>query len=157
APLQSRERRTVRVRAVSTDGRETPWSEEIVIEAGLLAPSDWSASFVGPVQQPATQDEPSPFVRGEFSIDGDVASARLYVSALGVYEAYLNGAVVGDEVLAPNFTSYNNRVRYQTYDVTEHVRPGRNALGAILADGWYRGRFFVPGGSLRNIFGSSIA
>ena len=82
--------------------------------------------------------------------------ARLYVTALGVYEAQLNGAAVGDHVLAPGWTSYNHRLRYQTFDVTDLLHEGRNALGAMLGDGWYRGRLGFGGGR-RNIYGDRLA
>ncbi len=78
------------------------------------------------------------------------------MTALGVYEAQLNGATVGDHVLDPGWTSYNHRLRYQTFDVTGLLREGRNAIGAILGDGWYRGRFGFDGGR-RNIYGDRLA
>lgn len=79
---------------------------------------------------------PSPFLRRAFRVDAPVARATLYITALGLYEARLNGKRVSDEVLRPGWTDYKTRVYYQTYDVTGLVRPGENALGAILADGW---------------------
>src|SRR6185503_364691 len=85
-----------------------------------------------------------------------VAQARLYVTALGVYEAQLNGVVVGDHVLAPGWTSYTHRLRYQTFDVTESLHAGRNAMGVVLGDGWYRGRLGYGGGR-RNIYGDRLA
>ena len=72
-------------------------------------------------------------------MDRPVAAARLYATALGLYEMRLNGARVGDAVLAPGWTDYRQRIAYQTYDVTGLLRPGGNVLGAILADGWYSG------------------
>ena len=68
-----------------------------------------------------------------------VRRATLYVTALGLYECSLNGQRVGDHVLAPDWTEYNRRVRYQAYDVTASLRPGENVLGALLANGWYAG------------------
>jgi alpha-L-rhamnosidase len=82
---------------------------------------------------------PAPYLRRSFVISQPVASARLYVTALGLYEARLNGERVGDAVLAPGWTDYAQRVAYQTYDVTGLLRPGENVLGALLADGWYAG------------------
>ena len=79
-----------------------------------------------------------------------VKSARLYITALGVYEAQINGKVVGDQVFAPGWTVYDQRLRYQTFDVTEHAAAGPNAIGAILGDGWFRGRIGFGGGR-RNI------
>ena len=79
-------------------------------------------------------------------MDGDVASARLYATAHGIYVAEINGRRVGDDALAPGWTSYHRRLRYQTYDVTGLLRPGANAIGFQVADGWWRGRLgFVPG------------
>ena len=66
-------------------------------------------------------------------------SARLYVTALGLYEARLNGHRVGDAFLAPGWTDYGQRVLYQAYDVTSLLATGENVLGAIIADGWYAG------------------
>ncbi len=84
--------------------------------------------------------QPSPYLRKEFTATGPIASARLYVSALGLYEVRINGRKVGDEVLAPGWTEYSKRVPSQTYDVTDLLKPGANAIGAVLGDGWYAGR-----------------
>ena len=83
--------------------------------------------------------EPSRYLRRSFAVNAPVARATLYVTALGLYECYLNGQRVGDHVLAPDWTDYNRRVRYQAYDVGSLLRPGENALGAFLANGWYAG------------------
>ena len=69
----------------------------------------------------------------------DIAKARLYITACGVYEAKLNGQRCGDFVLAPGVTDYRKRVQYQTYDVTGLLQAGENTLEVQLADGWYRG------------------
>ena len=90
--------------------------------------------------------EATALVRRPFTLPGPVERARLYVTALGVYEAVINGRRVGDEVLAPGWTSYAHRLRYQTFDVTDLVAEGENVLGATLADGWYRGRLGFGGG-----------
>ncbi|MDW5598591.1 family 78 glycoside hydrolase catalytic domain [Conexibacter stalactiti] len=82
----------------------------------------------------------SPYLRREFSATRAIASARLDVSALGIYELRINGRRVGDELLAPGWTEYDAHVPAQTYDVTGLVRPGANALGALLGEGWYAGR-----------------
>lgn len=82
-----------------------------------------------------------PVLGTTFNVDGRVESARLYVTALGVYEASINGVKVGDEVLPPFFNDYNHWLQVQTYDVTALLRPGKNELSAMLGNGWYRGRF----------------
>ncbi len=82
---------------------------------------------------------PAPYLRRSFTLAGPVASARLHVTALGLYEARLNGQRVGDAFLTPGWTDYGQRVLYQTYDVTGLLRGGENVLGAVLGDGWYAG------------------
>jgi alpha-L-rhamnosidase len=69
-----------------------------------------------------------------------VKRARLYATALGVYELRLNGQRVGDHILAPEFTDYHTRTQYQAYDVTGLLKPGANVIGALLGDGWYAGK-----------------
>ena len=76
-------------------------------------------------------------LRNTFSIDQPVKSARLYATALGAYEMFLNDDRVGNEVLSPGWTDYRSHVKYQTYDVTSQVHRGDNAIGALLAPGWY--------------------
>ncbi len=139
ADIRSREQRIVQVRAASDDGRRTDWSDRLVVEAGLLDPADWRAAFVGSAEAVPAAGTPSSYLRHGFDVAGPVAAARLYVTALGVFEPYLNGSALGDQVLAPNWTSYYNRLRYQIFDVTDRIQQGRNVVGAVLGDGWYRG------------------
>jgi alpha-L-rhamnosidase len=152
-PLRSRERRDVQVRVWgSGDEEPSAWSTSATVEAGLLEPSDWRAEFV----TPELPDGPDPLLRKEFDVAGGVESARLYVSALGVYEVELNGRRVGDDVLAPGWTSYHHRLTYRTFDVTDVLVPGRNAIGALLGDGWYRGTLGW-GDDARNRYGDRVA
>ena len=76
-------------------------------------------------------------LRHTFAVSAPVKSARLYATALGAYELFLNGKRVGDDVLAPGWTDYRQQVKYQTYDVTAQIVSGKNAIGALLAPGWY--------------------
>ncbi|MGC0379084.1 family 78 glycoside hydrolase catalytic domain [Streptomyces sp. SAI-229] len=113
----------------------------------------WTARVVSPrMPVPAEGARPAALLRSEFTARTAVRSARLLVTALGVYELELNGTTVGDHVLAPGWTSYRHRHRYQSFDVTPLVREGRNAWGAHLADGWYRGLLGFNGGT-RDIYG----
>ncbi len=156
APLRSRERIDVRVRVRGRDRAWSEWSERCEIAAGLLEASDWSARFIAvPWEEDEDSDQPAHFFRHEFSIDRPIARARLYASALGVYEPYLNGRPVSGDVLAPGWTSYRHRLRYQAYDVTALLNQGRNAIGAIVADGWYRGRLGFR--DQRNLYGRERA
>jgi alpha-L-rhamnosidase len=79
------------------------------------------------------------YLRKSFTLDGTIQKATLYATALGLYEARINGTTLGDHFLAPEWTDYRKRVQYQAYDVTSLVVRGPNALGAFLADGWYSG------------------
>ncbi|OQR64449.1 alpha-L-rhamnosidase [Streptomyces maremycinicus] len=118
-------------------------------------PHPWTARVISPsrpARPSATEVRPAALLRGEFTARGTVGAARLSVTALGVYELELNGTVVGDHVLAPGWTSYRHRHRYQVFDVTDLVEEGANAWGAHLADGWYRGLLGFNGGT-RNIYG----
>ncbi|GCE30362.1 alpha-L-rhamnosidase [Dictyobacter alpinus] len=155
APLTSRARVSIRVRVWGENNEASDWSPLTTVEAGLLHAEDWSAQFVTPEKEEDTSHVSS-LVRRSFKLRGAIAQARLYISALGVYEAWLNGAVVGDHVLAPGWTSYRHRLRYQTFDVTNLLQEGDNTLGAILGDGWYRGRLGFGGGQ-QNIYGEHVA
>jgi alpha-L-rhamnosidase len=88
--------------------------------------------------------QPAMQLRQTFNIDKPATKARLYVTALGTYEARLNGTKVGDALLTPGPSQYDKRVLYQAFDVGSLLRCGRNAIGLIVADGWYAsydGRF----------------
>ena len=157
APLASREQLTVRVRVWGKDGNVSEWSNAVSLEAGLLSTSDWTAHFISPTwDEDTSRSNPSPYQRREFELRAGIKSARLYITALGLYEAQLNGAVVGDHVLSPGWTVYDQRLRYHTFDVTEMLNEGQNAIGAILGDGWFRGRIGFGSGN-RNIYGEHLA
>jgi alpha-L-rhamnosidase len=79
------------------------------------------------------------YLRKSFRMEGGVARARLYITARGLYEAYLNGRRVGEDCLAPGFTPYGKRIETLTYDVTDQVQAGENVLGVVLGEGWYAG------------------
>lgn len=157
APLASRERVWVRVRVWGEDGQSSEWSELVPLEVGLLRPDDWTAHFVTPDwEQDLSRAQVAPLLRREFDVRADMKRARLYITALGVYEAYLNGERIGDHVMDPGWTSYRHRLLYQTFDVTKQLHEGRNALGAMLGDGWFRGRLGFGGGR-RNLYGDHLA
>ncbi len=157
APLISRERKLVRVRVWGSDGQISAWSPLFPVEAGLLKADDWSARFITPDGEDARDEtQPLPLLRRELDVHPGVTQARLYITALGSYEAHLNGRRVGDHVLAPGWTSYEHRLRYQTFDVTGLLHEGRNAMGAMLGDGWYRSKL-SSGGTLRTVYGTRLA
>jgi alpha-L-rhamnosidase len=138
--LESRKQYFWRVRIWDKDGVESGWSEPQTFEMGLLKPEDWSAKWIGSnLTGSLDASVPAPYFRKSFDVKGEVARARLYITALGVFEASINGQRVGDELLAPGFTDYHKRLAYRTYDVTSHIKNGANAIGAIVGDGWYCG------------------
>ncbi|MDR1825370.1 MAG: glycoside hydrolase family 78 protein [Bifidobacteriaceae bacterium] len=134
-PLQGRERRAYRVR-LATEAGWSDWSAPLELEGGL-APDQWTAKLI---TVPSQVDGPAPMVRCEFDLPAAPVRALLHVTAHGWYEAYLNGQRVGDSYFAPEWSSYNLRLQAATYDVTNLLQAGRNAIGALLADGWYRTR-----------------
>jgi alpha-L-rhamnosidase len=141
-PLDSRQACYWKVRISDSLGKTSAWSESASWEMGLLHPEDWTARWIaGPAPaDPKHEYEPLPLLRTEFSVSGSpITKARLYATALGLYEMHLNGQRVGDHLFAPDWTDYSKRSRYQVYDVTSMVKPGANALGAILGNGWYSG------------------
>ncbi len=137
-PLASRQVCYWKVQAWDRDGRLGGWSRPARWEMGLLQPADWSAQWIDgaaagpvPILRKSFRAGPGPVRR--------VASARLYATALGLYELRINGQRVGDHVLAPDWTDYRKRVRYQVYDVASLLKQGDNAMAALLGNGWYCG------------------
>jgi alpha-L-rhamnosidase len=103
-------------------------------------PVSWSASWIAsPVCGGARTLAPAPYLRKAFTLSSPPVAATLHITALGIYEAEINGQPVGDHVFAPGWTDYRIRVPYQTYDVLGHLREGTNSLGVILGDGWFSG------------------
>ncbi len=94
---------------------------------------------------------PPPYMRKDFKIAQAVKRATVYVTALGCYELHLNGQRIGRDELTPGWSEFRKRVYYQTYDVTDAVKPGENAVGAILGDGWYASDLAFTG--RRNFYG----
>jgi alpha-L-rhamnosidase len=140
--LKSRQLCFWKVRVTDSQGRASAWSDTASWEMGLLQAEDWTAKWIEASPSADLQGEygPIPILRNEFTLPGSaIARARLYVTALGIYEMHLNGQRVGDHVFAPDWTDYDKRVRYQVYDVTSLVKPGANALAGLLGNGWYSG------------------
>ena len=141
-PAASRERLCWQVQVRVATGEVSGWSASACWETGLLERQDWRASWIRP-GAPAPRPRPDRRVclaRRRFSLAQPPSRARLYVTALGCYEAHLNGQVVGDGLLRPGWTDYTRRVQYQVIDVTKAVRAGDNVLGAMVAPGWFAGR-----------------
>lgn len=162
-PLKSRDVASVRVRSYAdVNGKPlvTEWSPWATCEVALLDRQDWSSSFITSTTRFQAEEggalRPIRF-RKEFDIPDlkTVAKARLYVTSLGVYNAYINGTQAGDHVMAPGWTSYNHRLNYQVFDVTPSLKES-NALSVEVGEGWYAGRLGFHGGK-RFIYGDDLA
>jgi alpha-L-rhamnosidase len=117
--------------------RESSWSKTAYWETGL-ALTDWKAKWIEPAQDTSLR-KISALLRKEFTASKAVRQVRAYVTAHGLYEMKINGQPVTDFVLMPGWTSYNNRLQYQVYDVTPLLKTGSNAIGVMLGEGWYKG------------------
>jgi len=142
-PLRSGQRVYWKVRAWDRDDRPSAYSVPAWWEMGPMTPADWRAGWITrpratPLsEQQMFEDDPAPLFRKEFLVEKRISRARVYVSGLGYYELRLNGQRVGDRVLDPGWTTYSKRVLYSTYDVTDQLKRGRNALGVMLGNGWF--------------------
>lgn len=138
--LESTRRYFWQVRVWDEKGEPTDWSDPSFWEMGLLAAEEWEADWISPDWKEDTSlPQPAPMLRRAFVLDERVKSARLYATALGLYEMHINGRRVGDALFTPGWTSYGSRLQYQAYDVTELLTEGDNVIGAVLGDGWCRG------------------
>ncbi|KAK5636780.1 hypothetical protein RRF57_012492 [Xylaria bambusicola] len=155
--LSSAESATVRIKSYGGDsGIDTDWSEPVSVETGLLSDEDWFGAQMIAADKPTEQGSPHQpiLLRKDFSLDGNITSARLYISAYGVYEAFINGQRVGDAVLAPGWQSYQHRLVYDTYDVTNLLEDSSNTIGIHVGEGWYSGRIGFE--AARNIWGDTL-
>lgn len=134
-PLVSGQRCLWRVRSWDRDGRPSAWSRAATWEMGILRPEDWHGTWIA--RTTSTEYAPAPLLRRAFRLAGEVRRARAYVCGLGYQELRVNGRKVSDHVMDPGYTRYDRRALYVTYDVTEALRPGQNALGVMLGTGWY--------------------
>jgi alpha-L-rhamnosidase len=143
APLAPRADVTVRARVTGSDDVTSDWSEPLRVRAGFLADDEWQAVPIGLAG--ADADAQPGLARVEFDVAADVTTAILYATALGVYQASVNGTDVDDQVLKPGWTPYQWRLVHETTDVTSLLTPGRNALGIRFAGGWATERFGFRG------------
>jgi len=145
-----------RVKSWSNKGDISDWSDAAYWETGILNRAEWQAQWIGAsTDGTANHSERSPLLRRSFQVKPDVAKARIYATALGLYELEINGARVGQDYFTPGWTSYHHRLQVQAYDVTEMLQEGSNAIGAKLGKGWFSGNLGWQGQN--NVYGSQIA
>lgn len=132
-----------RVRVFDQSGRPSPWSAVSWFETAALSQSDWKASWIGDGSKLPEKEEdfykpdPMPLFRKDFAIHKKLRSARLYISGLGYYEAFMNGEKIGSAVLDPGFTAYSKEVLYSVYDVASLLQKNSNSLAVMLGNGWW--------------------
>ena len=143
--LKSRDFVTYKVRVQNELGKWTNYSEEQHFSIGLLNKSDWTAKWIyGDYSVSKKQRYPVDCFKKTFEVK-DLSKATLYITALGIYEAYINDQKVGDALLTPGSTDPRKRVQYDTYDVASLLKEGENELVILLSDGWYRGSIGAKG------------
>lgn len=138
--LESRTHYYYRVMISDNKNNKSFWSKTNFFETGILDKKEWQAVFIScGASESSGFSSSSPLLRKEFNANGEFVFARVYVTSLGLYELWLNGQRVGEDLLTPGWTNYNKRLQYQTYDVTAMLKKGANAIGAMLGNGWYKG------------------
>ncbi|MDO3628341.1 alpha-L-rhamnosidase [Mucilaginibacter sp. BT774] len=104
-------------------------------ETGMMLSSNWQGSWISDGETIKTKA--APYFRKAFETSKHIVSARAYISAVGLYELYVNGQKIGDHRLDPMYTRFDRRTLYVTYDVTANLKTGKNAIGVLLGNGWY--------------------
>ena len=160
-----------RVQVWDEQNAVSAWSETARFRLGLAGEGDWTAHWIAArdttplhTRRDTLHLPPARHFRTEFAAKKPVARATLYASALGIYDAHLNGSRVGDAYFQPGWADYRQRAHYRAHDVTSQIQPGANALGFVLADGWYAGYVgygllvgYGPEKSGRNFYGKTPA
>ncbi len=138
-PLESGEKYYWKVRIWDHNNQVSEFSEVNWWQMGLVDDGDWKGEWISAVENYDSVPPllPAPYFRKEFILPDTIVSAHLYISGLGYYEAFLNGEKIGNHVLDPVKTRYDKRVKYSTYDVTDQISAGYNAIGVVLGNGWY--------------------
>ena len=129
-PLESDRTYYWKVRYWDKNGVASPYSRIASFDTGLFLRQEWKAEWIGGANE----------LRKEFNLKGNVKRGRAYICGLGYYELRLNGRKVGPNVLDPGWTTYDKRALYTTYDVTNMLSPGANAVAVMLGKGWYGSR-----------------
>jgi alpha-L-rhamnosidase len=139
--LRPKKRYSWRVRVWDNHDQVSDWSKAAFFQIGLPDSTDWKADWISPGYEEDTLRRSCPLFRHSFILSKAIRSATLYITAHGLYEAWINGRRVGKSLFTPGWTSYDKRLQYQAYDVTALVQTGENATGVMIGDGWWRGVF----------------
>jgi alpha-L-rhamnosidase len=141
-PLKSRMRCYWKVKVWSENG-ESDWSEPAKWSMGFLYAKDWQGQWIGFNRAFPWDDEgmfsrlSARYFRKGFVASKEIRHATVYITGLGLYELYINGQKIGNQVLAPSPTDYTKNVKYNVFDVTANIQNGANAVGIVLGNGRY--------------------
>lgn len=155
APLSSAVKYYWQVKVWDAKGKASEWSDIAFWQMGILNPADWKAKWIRQSTPESPGNQPSPIFRKQFSSVKKIASATAFITAHGLYEAFINGHRVGDDYLTPGWTSYNKRLQYQVYDVKSLLQDNKNSIGVMLGSGWFRGRLAWEVKN-ENLFGNEL-
>ncbi|MBZ4190031.1 alpha-L-rhamnosidase [Niabella beijingensis] len=117
------------------DGRRYPAAAPAFFETGMMQQTNWKGGWISDGTD--IKLLPAPYFRKSFNLSKTVKSARVYIAAAGLYELSLNARKIGDHRLDPMYTRFDRRNLYVTYDITDQLKPGKNAIGVLLGNGWY--------------------
>lgn len=133
-------------------GEEDAVSDTAYFQMGLLSPGDWKAKWIEAEEEKFYDTyPPAPYLRRLFTVRKGLRRARIYQSAKGLYEFWLNGKPGTQDLFKPGLTSYYTRIQYQAYEVTDLLNEGENSWAVALGDGWWRGN------GTRNNYGYHVA
>ncbi len=153
--LKSASRYYIRVKAWNNYGEESDWSAPVSFISGIIDNREWKAAFIT-AETAADKDlARGTYIRKPVRVQKEIKEAYAYTTALGLYHFYINGRKVGEDQLTPGWTSYENRLLYQTYDIKDYLNADENVLAAHLGAGWYKGTMGFT--RHRNLYGDRTA
>lgn len=142
-PLESFAKYYWRVRVFDLNNQATEWSDIASFETAMMKQSDWLGNWIGDGSKVPSRDEdfykndPAPLFAKDILVSKEVISARLYISGLGYYEAFMNGNKIGSQFLDAGWTSYDKQILYAVHNISDLIKMGNNKFGVIVGNGWY--------------------